>query len=391
MANEEIFIISLTGENSHTLKLPAGQGSLSIGTKGISKGKYDIWVEKDKPINWDAFNELYTPYGRQNAEKYPYGDLPRWFYYFGNDTGFVEWSAKRRIEEFFWKPNEDTSIDLTQANIYMLTIQADEGKVKVSVGSETKKLTLSGRLENIEIEKYDTLPFIDFVPLLSQTETSPYKLPVYKAIEDAKWIGIKGEPLGQPFDCTSLLQFPNLLSISLSGSLANLEALTELKNLQSIALRYVPDLTGMPKLAACESLNHFIGWNIEETAGKALRAEGRELSKVKEFEYFSVSSLKKKIWFATEYGIPFSGWEDKNAKLATRAYKACLKEIKKSKTEDEAHEAIAKFIEAINKLPDIETTEREDTGTAVSQLVEASGLEISQETWERWFDELRDF
>lgn len=39
------YSLSLTGENSHIFDLQAGQGSLSIGTKGISEGKYDIWIQ----------------------------------------------------------------------------------------------------------------------------------------------------------------------------------------------------------------------------------------------------------------------------------------------------------------------------------------------------------
>ena len=41
------YIISLTGKDSHKVMLPVGQGSFSIGTKGISKGEYDVWVEPD--------------------------------------------------------------------------------------------------------------------------------------------------------------------------------------------------------------------------------------------------------------------------------------------------------------------------------------------------------
>lgn len=156
-------------------------------------------------------------------------------------------------------------------------------------------------------------------------------------------------------------------------------------------MRYVPDLTGLPKLTSWSNLKEFIGWNIEETAGKALRTEGRKLVKEEKLGSFSVTQLRKKIWFATEYGIPFDGWEDKKAKIATKAYKACLSQVKKAKTEGEVQEAIVNFVAAINKLPDIETSEREDTGTAVSQLIEASGLDISQETWQKWFDEIRNF
>lgn len=115
------------------------------------------------------------------------------------------------------------------------------------------------------------------------------------------------------------------------------------------------------------------------------------MSKEREFSCSSVSKLRKSIWFATEYGIPFSAWESKRAKAATRAYKACLKEVKKGETEEAVHEAIVRFVETLNTLPDMETTEREDAGTAVSQLVEAADLGISQETGQAWFDEVRDF
>lgn len=48
--NVELYI-SLTGENSHKVTIPLGQESFSIGTKGVSKVKYDVWVKKDNVIN----------------------------------------------------------------------------------------------------------------------------------------------------------------------------------------------------------------------------------------------------------------------------------------------------------------------------------------------------
>ncbi|WP_315079763.1 hypothetical protein [Acinetobacter guillouiae] len=53
--------------------------------------------------------------------------------------------------------------------------------------------------------------------------------------------------------------------------------------------------------------------------------------------------------------------------------------------------AIIELIEIINTLPNIETVEREDTGLAVLQLVEASTFDIDQQTVNAWFDEIRDF
>ena len=150
-------------------------------------------------------------------------------------------------------------------------------------------------------------------------------------------------------------------------------------------------MENFPPLNSWTNLKSFIGWNIDEITGKRLNAELKQLTKEKELDYSSVSKLRSSIWFTTEYGIPFTNWEPKNAKIATKAYKTALKEIAKAKTENEIKTSIAGLIEIINKLPNIETEEREDTGIAIIQLVETSKLNISHETANNWFDEIRDF
>ncbi|WP_221887819.1 hypothetical protein [Chitinophaga polysaccharea] len=74
MDREEPINISLTGTNSHSFKISPGQGSFSIGLVGMDKKKYDALVEEKLPINWSAFNELYTPHGKQNSHLHPNGD-----------------------------------------------------------------------------------------------------------------------------------------------------------------------------------------------------------------------------------------------------------------------------------------------------------------------------
>ena len=96
---------------------------------------------------------------------------------------------------------------------------------------------------------------------------------------ECTFIDVACLPIGQALDCRSLLQFPELTGLHLSGSLVHLESLAKLKKLQSLQLRFVPDLTDLPKLASWRDLKGFLGWNIEETAGKALRAECRRLLK----------------------------------------------------------------------------------------------------------------
>ena len=68
-----------------------------------------------------------------------------------------------------------------------------------------------------------------FNPLCSKEETVPYKLHVFKAVKEAKFIEVNCPPIGQALDRRSLLQFPNLTCLRLSGNLVHLEALAELK------------------------------------------------------------------------------------------------------------------------------------------------------------------
>lgn len=384
------FTISLTGKDSHKAVIPKGQGSFSIGTKGISEGKYDVWVEKDSVINWDAFNELYTGYGQDNKDKFPYGDWPRWIYYSGNDTGFIEWSSKRAIEEFRWMPKTDRNVDFSNANIPRLYIHTENSKIQVSTGAKTHYLALSGNLENFDFKECVKIPRLSFHLDCSQEKIS-YQLPLYKTLSQAACVAINNSPVQTAFDCASLLQFPHLKYLDLNGNMTNLNALIQLRELEGMELRYIPDLQDMPKLSDWDNLKHFIGWNIEENAGKRFREELKQLKKERTMSYVSITKLRKQIWFDTEYGIPFSGWETKQANVATKAYKNCFSRIKKSETESEIQEAVIEFIKKINRLDNMETVEREDIGIAISQLIENSSLEIPAEKWMQWFNEARDF
>ena len=48
-------------------------------------------------------------------------------------------------------------------------------------------------------------------------------------------------------------------------------------------------------------------------------------------------------------------------------------------------------MDVINKLPNIETPEREDAYVAVRQIVDNARLEIPQSKTQEWFDAVRDF
>ena len=65
--------------------------------------------------------------------------------------------------------------------------------------------------------------------------------------------------------------------------------------------------------------------------------------------------------------------------------------MKKAKEEKDVKDLLETLIAVINGLPNIETTEREDTYEAVCQLAEAALFEIDEEKIQLWFDEAREF
>jgi hypothetical protein len=383
------YCLSLTGENSHVFELALGQGSLSIGTKGISEGEFDIWVDPGAPINWDALNGHYTGHGAMHKEQYPYGDWPRWIYYSGADIGFAVWTSKRRTEDFYWMPTENACVDLEKAMIYHLSLDLKK-KVKVTVGPEISELILNGDPTNLEIKVNGGNPGVDFEMNGYSHQGKTYGIPDIKDLQDVESLCVRVSPLGDPFDIESLKQFRNLKTLQLVGNICNANTLAELKGLESLSFFSVPDLTNLPQLKCWKHLNSFMGVDIDETVGKDIKKQLKTLKKERKIESI-VSGLRSKTWFATEYENPFKHWEGKRGKKASKLYSAFLKEIKKAPDEETVQGCIIQFVEAFNTFDDIETVEREGIWDAVRKLGMASQLEITRDTLMQWFDEAREY
>ena len=377
MRNED-FTIQLTEDRSYDVHLQLGQGSFSIGTLDMDAKKFDILVDKDAPLRWKAFEEM--------SDEGSW--WPRFFYYDGNDTSFFDWSKTRPIETFNWTPQKAIHIKSTDVDFRHLAVNVGTEKIDLDLRGDIHTFIGRGKLNNLHLHFGNKIPSLSFTPTLSKDETTAYQLPIYENLTEAKHLDISGGVIGQAFDCESVLQFPNLTSLSLSGNLTNLSCLAKLDKLKSLAIRFVPNLEGFPSLSVWKNLESFIGWNIEEVEGKRLK---KELKLIESDKHRSVSQLRKAIWFATEYGMPFSAWEKRNEKHAVKSFKAALKQIKKSTNIDELREAITTFIESINALANIETSEREDIGTAVELLLANTKLEIDPKVALQWFDEVRDF
>ncbi|SFB26811.1 hypothetical protein SAMN03159496_02667 [Rhizobium sp. NFR07] len=373
----EAILLDLTGPRSHKLKMEAGKGSLSIGSKGAAR-KSDLLVAPDDVINWAVFDEMRTGSGY---------DWPRWVYYEGNDTSLFEWTRTRRTEDVTFRPLSDLEIDMRASMIGNLILEPGQHRLHVALPDGLRRLNIHGNPALLELSHpldTDSLPSVnvedegDFV--LSDLAGAGY-------LSSVRELGIRRKVFGdEGFDCASLVEFQNLRSLSLHGKMRNLEVLAELP-LETLELRYVPDLTGLPELSTWR-LSQFTAWNVERDRGKAL--QGWVKANASEGD-FSVSQLRDKAWFIEEYGLPFGAWHPKSEKAASKAYRLAAKVLAKADDKAAAEEAITQFVAVINGLPGIETSEREDADVAVNLLATTRPDLIAREDAQVWFDAARDF
>ncbi len=377
--------ISLTKNCNHEINIEPGQGSFTIGVKGIDKDDVDVWVDKDDKINWNAFYD---------CEKYFKGPMhdstkwPRFFYYTGNDIGFIEWSNKRKIEIFKWKPQKNMNVDFTNANIYQLGIDSNY-KLNLSFGKNINHLDLYGNPNNYIVDNCLKTPSLGFH--FNKYIDNQYVLPKYDCFKDVENLLIESSPNGVAFDCNSLLQFPNLKLLHLVGNMTNLQALKKLKHLNNLGLWNIEDLSNFPSLDNWKELNNFVASNIDENVGKRLKEEAKILKKERKFEFISITKLRNKLWFENEFNLPFSNWDSKIEKKATSIYKKYLKEITTANTKNDIKNIVINYTNCFNKLNDIETIERDDIYKSLCMLMKNSSIFIEEDVWLKWFNEIRDF
>jgi hypothetical protein len=232
-------------------------------------------------------------------------------------------------------------------------------------------------------------PLLAPAPPAPPAPPSPCVLPELPALAGAASVAVSVPPLRQPFDCASLLQFPGLRHLELAGSLTRLDTLAGLPGLTGLQLRYVPDLSELPPLDAWPHLTQLIAWNVDDRAGKRLRTELRRGDR--EWRDSSVTKLRTPAWFATEYGLPFSGWPPRSGRAAVKAFRIAEAAVRGATTEAAVEEAVRGFVGALNRLPRIETTEREDAAAAVGLLTVVTPLGDLSAAAARWLDASRGF
>jgi hypothetical protein len=379
----EPLVLDLTGPTSHTVHIEAGQGSFALGPVGMKVGKLDAVVAPDAAINWAAFDGMTGPAG------YPW---PRFFYYQGNDIGFAAWSYTRHIENFTWLPSSAERLDVADARIGQLSLHLAGTPLDLVLGG-IHDLSIAGDLSglNVRCDEGRTLPSLAVAPV-AVPRSQVYTLPSLSALAGISRLSISVDALAAPFDCESLLQFSSLQHLQLEGNMTNLPALAQLPELQDLALRFCPNLTGLPELETFRKLTSFIGWNIEARSGKALRGQLRKLEasgRVK--NYSSVAKLRAPAWFVTEYRLPFATWPRKRAAQASKAHKQAAAAIAEARSIEAVQTVVVAFVEVINTLPNIETSEREDVGVGIDRLAALAPMGVPPDVAQGWFDAVRDF
>lgn len=382
------FRLDLTGPGSHVLVTEPGRGNLVIGPAGMGR-KADLHVAPDDAIHWPAFAPFATPAG---------SPWPRHIDYHGNDSGFAGWSAQRAIEQFTWAPvfADTRRLDARMAKIQTLHIglEAVTGRLEITLPEETR-LGLSGDLTRIGVA--GALPgLLSLHPTLGRRPgQAPYVLPDLGVLQGVSALALYGQPLAQAISLQGIERFPALEHLSLWGAFTDWQALARLPSLKSLEIRYSADLDGLPPLDTWPLLERFIGFNVDEAAGKRLKTQLKAREKARPWaDYTSVSKLRAPQWWQSEYRRPFAGWSARAAKSANLAYDAALAALSDAVDVQAVQAAIAAFAAHFNGMKGIETSEREDIGEAVwqfSQHARLAALGVSEDQAQAWFDAVRDY
>ncbi|MGG6896754.1 hypothetical protein [Rhizobium sp. BR 315] len=339
----------------------------------------ELVVAPDDVINWHIFDGMQTGAG---------SNWPRYIQYEGNNTTLFDWMRDRETEEVHFVPRDNIDLDASEVQLDGLSLSPGGHRIRMTLPRTLKRLSIMGdpKLVAFDLPLGATWPDIHLSDngVLASIDGLP-------SLTGVRSLGIRNTVLGTPFDCRSLLSLRNLDHLRLYGAAAHLEALAALP-LKGLELRFVPDLGGLPDLTTWPGLGYFIAWNVDEGVGKTLRKAADQLARqLGEDGTSQVSKLRSRQWFIEECGLPFGGWSSKNEKAASKAYKAASKRLRAATIKDEARAAVTVFVDVVNRLSGIETSERDDAGDAVAMLAAVRPDLIGVEEALAWFDETRDF
>lgn len=382
------YTLNLTGPGSHVLVIEPGRGVAVLGPASLGR-KADLHLSPDAAIHWPAFDPFATPAG---------SPWPRNIDYYGNDSGFFAWSQRRAVEQFRWTPvfTDRRSVDASVASIRMLQLRLTQlsGHLSIVLPADGS-LSVEGDLARVTVGGGVPATLLLRPTLGRRPGQVPYELPALGLLQEVTSLSLEGAPLGQAISLQGIERFASLERLALSGSFTDWQALAGLRHLTSLELRFVPDLQGLPALERWPALASMIVWNVDEGAGKRLKAQIGTLAKARGWAgHALISKLRKPDWWHSEYGRPFAGWNSRQAKAANAAYDSAREALDGAADIAAVQAAVTTFTRQFNAMKGIETAQREDIGEAVwqfSQLARVGALGLSDAQLQQWFDEAREY
>ena len=189
--------------------------------------------------------------------------------------------------------------------------------------------------------------------------------------------------------------FPKLEYLMINGenaTLKNVEALTKLRNLESLWLSNLYDFDSFVKKTEMPNLNSITLWSVPKVVADKVKKEFKGIDEL------DIKQARTDEWIKANLDNPLRNWDGREgtkpsvAKKAMNAYTDAYKKLSANKDKDEALKTLENFIAIFNEIDEkhhIDTLEREEIWDAFNILGELTSLTIKEK--EEIFENLRDF
>ena len=189
--------------------------------------------------------------------------------------------------------------------------------------------------------------------------------------------------------------FPKLEYLMINGenaTLKNVEALTKLRNLESLWLSNLYDFDSFVKKTEMPNLSSITLWSVPKIVADKVKKEFKGIDEL------DIKQARTDEWIKANLDNPLRDWDGRDgtkpsvAKKAMKAYTDAYKKLSANKDKDEALKTLENFIAIFNEIDKkhhIDTLEREEIWDAFNMLGELTSLTIKEK--ENIFEDLRDF
>lgn len=362
-------MIEITLTENSSCQISPNQPSFTIGKLGMNSDDFDVLIGENTPINWEVFEDI---------------DSIKWFVYHGNDLGFISLSEKRKISHFTWYPTKHLTVNFSKSQIRGLTIES-KNLLTLVLGQNIFELSLFGELNNYAISGIPFQQHLTLGPKTTNTLES-YQIPSFTVLQGCCSLTILNQADKQAIDLDFLNHYKAISSLNIHGNCTNWKVLKKFDDLNTLGLRFIPDLSDFPTLSNFPNLKTCIGYKIEENSGNELLEETESISQINPDGFYKISDLRKSEWLIHHAQSPFLWWKSGMEEFALNKYQIALKSLKISKTENEVVNALRAFLNPFKGLDYIKTSQQDDLFYATEKLLKETSIHISKSRLKELFE-----